>query len=124
MYYKILETKSNLDSEDSLRQEEQLSELTDLQSGLIHNFMELNDSNVKIIHKKQDDIKKDLETLFKHSDSLIKSSKDAVKMYDEFVEYLKEGGDLFNYASILEVEMVKLFDRYNELNSKPKEESK
>lgn len=119
MYYKILESKSNLDSEDSLKQEEQLLELTDLQSELIHNFMELNDSNVKIIHKKQDDIKKDLETVFKHSDSLSKTTKDAIKMYDEFVEYLKEGGDLFNYASILEVEMVKLFDRYNEIHSKP-----
>lgn len=116
MYYKIIEKKSVIDSNNEIKQNECLDSLLKSQSELIDNFMEVNDNQVKIIHYNQEDIKKDLDVLFRHSESICKISKDATKLYDEFIEYMKEAGDLYNFAQILADDMNKLHDKIKESN--------
>lgn len=111
MYYKIIEKKSLLDAENDIKQSECIKKAEDNQSELIDNFMTINDSLVKSIHINQEQIKNDLGVVFKHSETISKISKESIKQYNEFIEYMKEAGDLYNYSNILSSELDELHDK-------------
>jgi len=111
MYYKILEKKSLIDSNNELKRDDIQKNIQNYQSELIDNFLEENDSSVKSIHINQENIKNDIDILYKHSENIKKITKDSIKVYDDFLEYMKEAGDLYNYSSILEKELDNLHEK-------------
>ncbi len=111
MYYKILEEKTSIESDISLKEENNMNKIKHLQNEVINELMKSNDYKVNIIHENQEKIKENLHCLYKQNDSILKLTKEANKVYDEFVEYLKEAGDLFNYSEILSKNMTSLHDK-------------
>jgi hypothetical protein len=108
--YKILEKYAQLKVEQNMKLDEDKRNLAILDEELINNFMELYDKEVKVIHSNQEQIKKDLQFLYKESDKLTQNTKSAITVYDDFLEYLKEAGDLVNWCSIVEREMCEVYD--------------
>ena len=111
MYYKILEEKTSIESDINFQEERNMNKIKHLQNEIINELMRSNDSKVNVIHENQEKIKENLHTLYKQNDSFLKLTKEANKVYDEFVEYLKEAGDLFNYSEILSKNMNSLHDK-------------
>ncbi len=108
--YKILEKYAQLKVEQNMKLDEDKRNLAKLDEELINNFMELYDKEVKVIHSNQEQIKKDLQYLYKESDKLTQNTKSAITVYDDFLEYLKEAGDLVNWCSIVEKDMCEVYD--------------
>lgn len=123
MFNKVLEKYSQLKSEHNLLQQEDNKAILKLDEEVLIRFLELYDKDVKKIHTNQEIIDKDLQFLFKETEKLSNITKQAVTVYDGFLEYLKEAGDLVNWCSILDKEMAEIHDsiasRHNEkhLNS-------
>ena len=111
MYYKIIEKKTILESQCDLVSQDILGKAISNETKLLNNFLQTYDSKVKVIHVNQEIIKNDLDTLFKQSEEISKITKDATRCYDEFIEYMKEVGDLYNYSTILEEEVNSLHDK-------------
>jgi hypothetical protein len=108
--YKILEKYAQLKVEQNMKLDEERKNLAQMDEDLIKNFMELYDKEVKVIHSNQELIEKDLQFLYKESDKLSQNTKTAINIYDDFLEYLKEAGDLVNWCNIIEKEMCDVYD--------------
>ena len=108
--YKILEKYAQLKGEQNFKLEDDKKNLLHLDEDILKIFMELYDKDVKTIHNNQELIEKDLQSLYKESEKLSNTSKLAVNLYDSFLEYLKEAGDLVNWCSIIEKDMCEIYD--------------
>jgi hypothetical protein len=108
--YKILEKYTQLKVEQNMKLDDEKRNLASLDEDLIKNFMELYDKHVKVIHTNQEHIEKDLKFLYKESDKLAQNTKTAINIYDDFLEYLKEAGDLVNWCNIIEKEMSEVYN--------------
>lgn len=111
MYYRLLEAKTKIDSKYTIKNEDNLKEILDIQTSIVKDFMDLTDSKVKLIYDNQEEIKANLTNLFKANDTIIKTTKEVDKTYDEFLEHLKEAGDLFNYSNIIEKDMDLIYNK-------------
>lgn len=105
MFYKILEKYSQLKSEHQAHQSEDANKILNIEEEVMKKFLELYDKDVKVIHSNQELIEKDLQFLNKETDKLTTTTKQAVNLYDHFLEYLKEAGDLYNWCNIIEKDM-------------------
>lgn len=127
MFYKILEKYSQLKSVHSLVQEDDNKKILSIDEELLKKFLELYDKDVKAIHTNQELIEKDLQFLYKEVEKLTSTTKHAVNIYDNFLEYLKEAGDLYNWCGIIEKEMGEINEiissRHNAINSHIKQEN-
>jgi hypothetical protein len=108
--YKILEKYIQLKVDQSTKTEEENANLIQLDENIQKNFLELYDKDVKHIHNNQEQIDKDLQFLFKETDKLTSTTKIAINLYDNFLEYLKEAGDLVNWCSLIEQEMIDIHE--------------
>jgi hypothetical protein len=108
--YKILEKYSQLKVEQNFRLEEDKQNLLQLEEDVLKNFLNLYDRDVKAVHYNQELIEKDIQTLYKETDKLTNTTKAAVEMYDNFLQYLKEAGDIVNWCSMIEDDMCKVYD--------------
>lgn len=111
MFNQILQEKTILDTNNQIKRDEIEKETLNL---ILENkkvFESNNDEKVSIIHMNQDKIKENLNVFYKQNDIIIKYTKEAEKVFDEFVEYLKEAGDLFNYANILNNKTEELYNK-------------
>lgn len=115
MHYKLAEQSSLIQAKKEIKESDLLKESLKNEYELLNLFLNKNDDSVRIIHKNQEMIKSDIDTIFKQSEILCKISKEACKSYDEFIEYMKDAGDLFNYSEILSEEINKLNERVNSL---------
>jgi hypothetical protein len=107
--FKILEKYAQIKVEQNMKLDDEKRNIAILDDELIKNFMELYDKEVKVIHSNQELIEKDLQYLYKESDKLAHNTKTAINIYDDFLEYLKEAGDLVNWCSIVEKEMCEVY---------------
>ena len=108
MFYKILEKYSQLKSEHNILQSEENRSLLNIDEDILRKFLALYDKDVKTIHSNQELIEKDLQFLYKETDKLCHTTKQAVNLYDNFLENLKEAGDLYNWCDLLEKEMTEI----------------
>jgi len=108
MFYKILEKYSQLKSEHKILQLEENNYIVEIEEQLLKKFMNLYDKDVKVIHSNQELIEKDPQILYKETEKITTATKIAVSLYDEFLENLKEAGDLYNWCSLLEAEMSEI----------------
>lgn len=111
MHYQILEKYSQLKSKHNLSQEQEDKLISTYDEHVIRKFLDLYDKDVKQIHSNQEQIEKDLQCLYKESDKLANNSKEAVQVYDNFVEYLKESGDLYNWCNLIEKDVQEIYDK-------------
>lgn len=123
MFYKILEKYSQIKGEHSIKQDEENKKLLAVDEEVLKNFLELYDKDVKTIHTNQEQIEKDLQFLYKETDKLANTTKSAVEIYDNFVEYLKEAGDIYNWCNMLEKDMVEVHNLIASKYHKPTPDS-
>lgn len=105
MFYKILEKYSNLKFEHKLTQEEDNKSILKIEEDVLKSVLDLYDKDVKIIHSNQERIEKDLQYINRETDKFTQITKQAVNIYDNFLENLKEAGDLYNWCNLLEKDM-------------------
>ena len=110
MFYKILEKYSYLKYEHRLTQEEGNKTILKIEEDVLKSFLDLFDKDVKIIHSNQERIEKDLQYLNKETDKFTHTTKQAITMYDDFMENLKEAGDLYNWCYMLEKDMQEIHE--------------
>jgi hypothetical protein len=108
MFYKILDKYSSLKTEHHLQQSEENKNILNVDEEIMKKFMDLYDKDVKIIHTNQELIERDLQILYKETEKMSSTTKQAVLLYDNFLENMKEAGDLFNWCNILEKEMSEI----------------
>lgn len=111
MFNQILQEKTILDNNNQIQRDQIEKEAL---NSILENkkvFESNNDEKVSIIHRNQDKIKENLNIFYKQNENIIKYTKEAERVFDEFVEYLKEAGDLFNYANILNSKTEELYNK-------------
>jgi hypothetical protein len=110
MFYKILEKYSNLKIEHRLTQDEENKAILKIEEDVLKSVLDLYDKDVKIIHSNQEKIERDLQYLNRETDKSTQITKHAVNIYDNFLENLKEAGDLYNWCSLLEKDMQEIHE--------------
>jgi ATP-dependent Lon protease len=118
MFSKINEKYNSLIQDHNNLQQEENHNILTLDEEVLKKFLELFDKDVKVIHSNQEQIEKDLQYLYKETDKLTHTTKQSINLYDNFLENLKEAGDLFNWCGILEKEMSEI---HSNIASKHKE---
>ena len=126
MLFKILDKYSKITANNENRQNEQNKIIESYDKGIIKNFLELYDKDVKTIHNNEVKIDQNLQELYTISTDVEKITKDGLNMYDQLLEYFKEAGDLYNFCTILEKEMDSIqndfFSQKEKENSNEKKE--
>ena len=110
MFYKILEKYSNLKIEHKLTQDDGNRTMLKIEEDVLKSFLELFDKDVKKIHSNQERIERDLQYLNKETDKFTHTTKQAINIYDNFMENLKEAGDLYNWCYIIEKDMQEIHE--------------
>ena len=82
----------------------------EIEQEIIRDFLDLYDKDIKQIHQNEESIEKDLKILYKENEKFQIIFNQAVEIYDNFMEYLKEAGDLYNWCNIIEKEMNSVHD--------------
>lgn len=117
MFYKILEKYTKKKSIYLIQEEKREIDVLGKQEDIIREFLDLKDSQVKVIHNNQEKIEENLKVLYAESTRLNNISKESMIEYDEFVEYLKEAGDLYNWSQMLRNEIEKLHNKVSRLKN-------
>jgi hypothetical protein len=110
MFYKILEKYSHFKIEHNTKQIQESNKIMEIEQEIIRDFLDLYDKDIKQIHQNEERIEKDLKILYKENDKFQNISNQTIEIYDNFMEFLKEAGDLYNWCNIVEKEMNSVHD--------------
>jgi len=110
MFYKILEKYSHVKIDHNTKQIKESNKVMEIEQEIIRDFLDLYDKDIKQIHQNEESIEKDLKILYKENEKFQIIFNQAVEIYDNFMEYLKEAGDLYNWCNIIEKEMNSVHD--------------
>jgi hypothetical protein len=112
MKYNVLKKYSSLKTNNEIIQEKINNSMEINSERIFTKFMADYDNDVKTIHNNQKVIDKNLQSLFKESETLINNTKDCISIFNDFTESMKQAGDLFNWASLLDKEINKSFSSF------------